>query len=117
VTCRPLIDGMTKCSRIARGFGCGSGTGFAAEERPKAGFGLRASAAFTVLKPIGCGNVIADDQRPSPSNVRQIREIGRAISWIIAVLCARAFNSYAPSGRGQMCRSGEPTMSFVTFHL
>jgi hypothetical protein len=56
---------MTKCSRIARGFGCGSGTGFAAEERPKAGFGLRASAAFTVLKPIGCGNVITDDQRPA----------------------------------------------------
>jgi len=32
-------------------------------------------------------------------------------------LCTDILNSYAPSGRGQMCRSGEPTMSFVTFHL
>jgi hypothetical protein len=31
------IEGTTKCSRIARGFGCGSSSGFAAEVRPKAG--------------------------------------------------------------------------------
>ena len=37
------IAGMTKCSRIARGFGCGSGTGFAAEMKPKVGLGFRAS--------------------------------------------------------------------------
>jgi hypothetical protein len=35
-----------KCSRIARGFGCGSISGFAAEVNPKAGLGFRASAAF-----------------------------------------------------------------------
>ena len=40
------IDGTTKCSRIARGFGFGSGTGFAAGVNPKAGLGFRASAAF-----------------------------------------------------------------------
>ena len=40
------IEGTTKCSRIARGFGCGSSSGFAAEVKPKAGFGFRASAAF-----------------------------------------------------------------------
>ena len=40
------IEGTTKCSRIARGFGCGSSTGFAAEVKPKAGFGFRARAAF-----------------------------------------------------------------------
>ena len=37
---------MTKCSRIARGFGCGSGMGFAAEMKPKAGLGLRASRSY-----------------------------------------------------------------------
>jgi len=58
------IEGTTKCLRIARGFGSGSGIGFAAEMKPKAGFGWRARAAFTVLKPILCGNVITDDQRP-----------------------------------------------------
>jgi hypothetical protein len=40
------IEGTTKCSRIARGFVCGSSTGFAVEVKPKAGFGFRASAAF-----------------------------------------------------------------------
>jgi len=40
------IAGMTKCSRIARGFGCGSGMGFAAEMKPKAGLGLRASRSY-----------------------------------------------------------------------
>jgi hypothetical protein len=42
------IEGTTKCSRIARGFGCGSSSGFAAEVKPKAGFGFRASSAFPV---------------------------------------------------------------------
>ena len=40
------IDGTTKCSRIARGFGCGSTSGFAAEVNPRAGSGFRANAAF-----------------------------------------------------------------------
>jgi hypothetical protein len=40
------IAGTTKCSRIALGFGCGSSTGFAAEVKPEAGLGFRASAAF-----------------------------------------------------------------------
>jgi hypothetical protein len=48
-TSRLRIDGMTKCSRIALGFGSGSGTEFAAEEKPKAGLGFKASAAFPVL--------------------------------------------------------------------
>jgi hypothetical protein len=46
------IEGMTKCSRIARGFGSGNSMGFAAEVNPKAGFEFRASAAFVVSKPI-----------------------------------------------------------------
>jgi hypothetical protein len=46
------IEGTTKCSRIARGFGCGSISGFAAEVKPKAGLGFKASAAFPVLKLI-----------------------------------------------------------------
>ena len=29
------IKGTTKCSRIARGFGCGNGMGFAAETSPQ----------------------------------------------------------------------------------
>ena len=45
-TSRLRIDGMTKCSRIARGFGSGSGTEFAAEVKPKAGLGFKANAAF-----------------------------------------------------------------------
>jgi hypothetical protein len=44
------IEGTTKCSRIARGFAFGSGTGSAAEVKPKAGFAFRASAAFTVRR-------------------------------------------------------------------
>jgi hypothetical protein len=39
------IEGTTKCSRIAGGFSFGRGTGVAAEVKPKAGFGFRASAA------------------------------------------------------------------------
>ena len=39
-----------KCSRIARGFGCGSSSGFVAEVRPKAGLGFRARAVFPVWK-------------------------------------------------------------------
>jgi hypothetical protein len=37
------IEGMTKCSRKARGFGCGSSSEFVAEANPKAAFGWRAS--------------------------------------------------------------------------
>jgi hypothetical protein len=37
-----------KCSRIARGFGCGSSSGFVAEVRPKAGLGFRVEASFAV---------------------------------------------------------------------
>jgi hypothetical protein len=37
------IEGTTKCSRIARGFGCGSISGFAAEVRPKADLGFKAN--------------------------------------------------------------------------
>jgi hypothetical protein len=51
-TSLPPIEGTTKCSRIARGFGCGSSSEFAAEVKPKAGLGFKASAAFPVLKPI-----------------------------------------------------------------
>jgi hypothetical protein len=40
------IEGTMKCSRTARGFGCGSSSEFAAEVKPKAGFGV--SAAFTL---------------------------------------------------------------------
>jgi hypothetical protein len=42
------IDGTTKCSRIALGFGFGSSTGFAAEVNPKAGFGFRVKRRFAV---------------------------------------------------------------------
>jgi hypothetical protein len=45
------IEGMTKCSRIARGSGFGSSTGSAAEVNPKAGFGFKASAPSR-LEPI-----------------------------------------------------------------
>src|SRR5580704_10920454 len=40
------IEGTTKCSRIARGFGSGSISGFAADLKLETGFGFRASAAF-----------------------------------------------------------------------
>jgi hypothetical protein len=40
------IKGTTKCSRIARGFGYGSSSEFAAEVKPKAGLGFKASVAF-----------------------------------------------------------------------
>jgi hypothetical protein len=43
------IEGTTKCSRIARGFGCGSSSEFAAEVKPKDVLGFKASAAFPVL--------------------------------------------------------------------
>jgi hypothetical protein len=43
---RLRIEDTTKCSRIARGFGFGSTSGFAAEVKPKAGVGFRANAAF-----------------------------------------------------------------------
>ena len=49
---RLRIDGTTKCSRIAHGFASGSISGFAAEVKPKAGFGFKTSAYFPVLKPI-----------------------------------------------------------------
>jgi hypothetical protein len=42
------IEGMTKCSHIARGLGFGSDMGSAAEVKPKAGFGFKASATFPV---------------------------------------------------------------------
>ena len=48
-TPRLRIDGMTKCSRIALGFGFGNILGFVAEVKPKAGLGFKASAAFPVL--------------------------------------------------------------------
>src|SRR5580704_4097657 len=51
-TSRLRIGGTTKCSGIARGFGCGSISGFAAEVKPKVGLGFKASAAFPALKPI-----------------------------------------------------------------
>ena len=41
-----------ECSRIAHGFSFGSVTEFAAARETEAGLGLRASAAFPVLKPI-----------------------------------------------------------------
>ena len=34
-TSRLPIEGTTKCSRTARGFGCGSGMGFVAEPSPQ----------------------------------------------------------------------------------
>jgi len=37
---------------MLRGFGAGSVVGFAAEVKPKAGLGFKASAAFPVSKPI-----------------------------------------------------------------
>jgi hypothetical protein len=49
------IAGTTKCSRIARGFAFGSSMAFAAEAKPKAGFGFEASAAFPV-EPIATLN-------------------------------------------------------------
>jgi hypothetical protein len=49
---RLRIEGTTICSRTALGSGCGNVSGFAAEVKAKAGLGFRASAAFTVLKPI-----------------------------------------------------------------
>jgi hypothetical protein len=39
---------MGKCSRIARGFGSGSISGFAAEVKPKAGLGFRVKRRFAV---------------------------------------------------------------------
>jgi|HubBroStandDraft_4_1064222.scaffolds.fasta_scaffold96586_2 hypothetical protein len=42
------IEGMTKCSRIAHGSGCGDGMDFVAEAKAKSGLGFRASAAFPV---------------------------------------------------------------------
>jgi hypothetical protein len=51
------IEGTTKCSRIARGFAFGSVMGFAVEVKAKAGFGVRASAAFTVLKASDIGGL------------------------------------------------------------
>ena len=45
------IEGTTKCLRIARGSDCGSASAFAAEVKPKAGLGFKASAASPVLKP------------------------------------------------------------------
>src|ERR1700730_17880941 len=67
------IAGTTKCSRIARGFGSGSISGFAAEVKPKAGFGFRASAAFPVSKPIAmlafrAGIAPAEVQRLFPAH-------------------------------------------------
>ena len=49
-TSLPPIEDTMKCSRIARGFAFGSSTGFAAEVKPKAGLGVKASAAFTVCE-------------------------------------------------------------------
>jgi hypothetical protein len=49
-TSLPPIEGTTKCSLTARGFGCGSSSGFAVEVKPKAGLGFRASAAFSRLE-------------------------------------------------------------------
>jgi hypothetical protein len=43
---RLRIDGATKCSPTARGFVFGSGMGFVAEVKPKAGFGWTARVAF-----------------------------------------------------------------------
>jgi hypothetical protein len=40
------IEGTTKCSRIAHGFGFGSGSGFAAEVNPRVGFGFRVNDGF-----------------------------------------------------------------------
>jgi hypothetical protein len=48
-TSLPPIEGTTKPSRIAHGFSFGSGTEFAAEGKPKAGLGFKASAAFPVF--------------------------------------------------------------------
>jgi hypothetical protein len=46
------IEDTTKCSRIARGFGSGSISGFAAELKPTAGVGFRANAAFQLCLSI-----------------------------------------------------------------
>ena len=62
-TSLPPIEGTTKCSRIARGFGCGSSTGFAAEVKPKAGFGFGASAASRYQQFISCTNPSAATSR------------------------------------------------------
>ena len=62
-TSRLPIKGTTKCSRIARGFGCGSISGFAAEVKPKAGFGFGASAASRYQQFISCTNPSAATSR------------------------------------------------------
>jgi hypothetical protein len=48
-TSLPPIEDTMKCSRTARGFAFGSISGFAAEVKPKAGLGFKASADFPVL--------------------------------------------------------------------
>jgi hypothetical protein len=58
------IEGTTKCSRIARGFGCGRILGFAAEVKLKAGLGFRASAAFPVCwRTFSAGPVTSREEK------------------------------------------------------
>jgi len=63
-TSRLPIKGTTKCSRIARGFGCGSISGFAAEVKPKAGFGFGTSAASRYQQFISWYQSECGDQPP-----------------------------------------------------
>jgi hypothetical protein len=63
------IEGTTKCSLIVLGFGCGNDMDFAAEVKPKAGLGFKASIVFPILNRIGyekrdherSANVVASD--------------------------------------------------------
>jgi hypothetical protein len=79
-TSRPRIKARRQCSRKAHGFAFGSGTGFAAEVNPKAGFEFRASAAFPVLKPIAmlnfrAGVASAEVQRVRGALFRQSAQV------------------------------------------
>ena len=65
-TSRLRIEDTTKCSRIARGFGFGSISGFAADLNLKAGLGFRTSATFPASASVGKSLRIpigVDDQR------------------------------------------------------
>jgi hypothetical protein len=72
------IEGTTKCSRIARGFGCGRILGSAAEVNPKAGFGFRASCRLSRLG--------TDRHAGFPG--------GNCTRWCRAPFTAHCFNSY-----------------------
>ena len=80
-TSRLLIGGTTKCSRIARGFGCGGISGFAAEVRLKAALGFRASAAFLLsasMRSRLASHSESGDQPPHLSHCFEVQWCGQA---------------------------------------